>query len=175
MESEEEAEEYNTSEVDGGEEADPDCWNYGEDHTEGYCYDGELYGQALAAPVIPYHRTRSRHAQSKPWSHNGDQFYPNRLDAPSIHFSGHKQGPSAYLKLEDDMEQLFIAWRIPEKLKPTYAIDTLIGEAYKWWSQLDADLIYFNDPAYTWIQVKMVMLFDWRLRLLVDSSVLLRG
>ncbi|KAG2322967.1 hypothetical protein Bca52824_016180 [Brassica carinata] len=89
--------------------------------------------------------------------HNGDQIYQNRLDAPSIYFSGHKQGPSAYLKWEDDTEKWFIAWRIPEKLKPTYAVDTLTGEAYKWWSQLDADRIYFNDPAYTLKEVKIVM------------------
>ncbi|KAL0802416.1 hypothetical protein Bca101_057592 [Brassica carinata] len=92
--------------------------------------------------------------------HNGDQIYQNRLDAPSIYFSGHKQGPSAYLKWEDDTEKWFIAWRIPEKLKPTYAVDTLTGEAYKWWSQLDADRIYFNDPAYTLKEVKIVMYTD---------------
>ena len=40
MESEEEAEEYNTSEVDWGEEADQDCWDDGDDHTEGHwCVD----------------------------------------------------------------------------------------------------------------------------------------
>ncbi|CAN6990137.1 unnamed protein product [Brassica rapa subsp. trilocularis] len=55
------------------------------------------------------------------------------------------------------MEQWFIAWRIPEKLKLTYAKDTLTGEAYNWWSQLDADRIYFNDPAFTWKEVKMLM------------------
>lgn len=38
MESEEEAEEYNTSEVDWGEEADQDCWDDGDDHTEGHWY-----------------------------------------------------------------------------------------------------------------------------------------
>ncbi|CAG7897214.1 unnamed protein product [Brassica rapa] len=38
--SEEEAEEYNTSEVDWGEEADQDCWDDGDDHTEGHwCAD----------------------------------------------------------------------------------------------------------------------------------------
>ncbi|KAF3556295.1 hypothetical protein F2Q69_00013082 [Brassica cretica] len=40
MESEEEAEEYNTSEVDWGEEADQDCWDDGDDHTESHwCVD----------------------------------------------------------------------------------------------------------------------------------------
>lgn len=205
--SEEEAEEYNTSEVDWGEEADQDCWDDGDDHTEGHwcadsvpeyvpndeqeypevepesmdqystCYgpksqliyedssEGKYYSQAcprrekttVAAPSRSYHGSLSRHAHSTPWNYNGDQFYQNRLAAPSIHFSGHKQGPSAYLRWEDDMEQWFIAWRIPEKLKLTYAKDTLTGEAYNWWSQLDADRIYFNDPAFTWKEVKMLM------------------
>ncbi|KAG5402962.1 hypothetical protein IGI04_009081 [Brassica rapa subsp. trilocularis] len=38
-----------------------------------------------------------------------------------------------------------------------YAKDTLTGEAYNWWNQLDANRIYFNDPAFTWKEVKMVM------------------
>ncbi|XP_033129366.1 uncharacterized protein LOC117126086 [Brassica rapa] len=153
--SEEEAEEYNTSEVDWGEEADQDCWDDGDDHTEGHwcadsvpeyvpndeqeypevepesmdrystCYgpksqliyedssEGKYYSQAcprrekttVAAPSRSYHGSLSRHAHSKPWNYNGDQFYQNRLAAPSIHFSGHKQGPSTYLRWEDDMEQ----------------------------------------------------------------------
>ncbi|CAF2380379.1 unnamed protein product [Brassica napus] len=38
MESEEDAEEYNTSEVDWGEETDPAYWDDGDDHTEGHWY-----------------------------------------------------------------------------------------------------------------------------------------
>lgn len=39
------------------------------------------------------------------------------------------EGTSAYLRWENNMEQWFQTWRIPEKLKPTYARDTLVGEA----------------------------------------------
>ncbi|KAF3529800.1 hypothetical protein DY000_02041588 [Brassica cretica] len=179
MESEEVVEEYNTSEVDWGEETDQGCWDDGDDHTEGHwyidsnpeyvpddeqeyqevepeptdqyltCYgpksqrnyedrsDGEFYAQAcqrrmkttVAAPSRYYHGNQSSHVQSKQWNHNGNQLRQNRLDTPTMQFSGHKEGPSAYLRWEGDMEQC----------------------------QLDADRIYFNDPAYTWKEVKMVM------------------
>ncbi|CAN6830396.1 unnamed protein product [Brassica oleracea var. botrytis] len=38
MESGKEAEEYNTSEVDCGEETNQACWGDGDDHTEGHWY-----------------------------------------------------------------------------------------------------------------------------------------
>ena len=160
MESEEDAEEYNTSEVDWGEETDPAYWDDGDDHTEGHWYidynleyvpddeeefqevepeptdqystclcpksqrvyedssDGEFYVQACprrmkntaAAPSRSFHGNQSSHVQSKQWNHNGNQLRQNNLDTPTMHFSCHKEGPSAYLRWEGDMEQWFQNW-----------------------------------------------------------------
>ncbi|KAL0886082.1 hypothetical protein Bca101_010065 [Brassica carinata] len=127
--------------------------------------DGEFYVQAaprrmkttIAAPERSYHGNRSSHVKSKPWNHNGNQLRQTRLDTSTMQFSGHKEGQSAYIRWEDDMEQWFQTWRIPESLKPSYARDTLVGEAYKWWDQVDADRIYYNDPPFTWTELKRLM------------------
>lgn len=72
-------------------------------------------------------------------------------------FSGHEQGPEAYLRWERNMEDWFQSQQILEKDKPSYAEETLTGEAFNNWEVEDAIQINYDGPAYTWGDMKTIM------------------
>ncbi|ESQ28609.1 hypothetical protein EUTSA_v10019470mg, partial [Eutrema salsugineum] len=66
----------------------------------------------------------TRLSSSQPWIEYNDNFY--NCGSRSIYFSG----KGNYLHWEEDLEDYFWDYNIPERDKPSYAIGTLTGEAY---------------------------------------------
>ncbi|XP_024015283.1 uncharacterized protein LOC112088945 isoform X2 [Eutrema salsugineum] len=73
-----------------------------------------------------------------------------------IYFSGHNQGPEAYLQWENDMEHWFRSINIPKEERLNYAINSLNGEASTWWIQEEA-LANYKNSAFTWGNIKQLM------------------
>uniref|UniRef100_M4F5M7 Uncharacterized protein n=1 Tax=Brassica campestris TaxID=3711 RepID=M4F5M7_BRACM len=112
MESEEDAEEYNTSEVDWGEETDPAYWDDGDDHTEGHWYidynleyvpdDEEEFQEVEPEPTDQYSTCLCPKSQRIYEDSSDGEFYvqacPRRMKntaaAPSRSFHGNQSAMS---------------------------------------------------------------------------------
>ena len=64
--------------------------------------------------------------------------------------------PGVYLRWEDDMKQWLRVKNIPKEDKLSYALDMLIGKAYTWWKQEDAQT-YYSNPVLNWRDLKARM------------------
>ena len=144
MATEEEADEYNISEVDWGEEPGY-SWedqNYGDGSEENdqcresWTEDGheeELCRRELdSKPPDHYTSHTINKSYSKPWIKFTDKFYdniPRVLTKTLVSFSGKEN----YSRWEEGMENYFWEYRVPEHKKLSIALDALVGEAYQWW------------------------------------------
>ncbi|CAH8360643.1 unnamed protein product [Eruca vesicaria subsp. sativa] len=68
-------------------------------------------------------------------------------------FSGSSKDPEVYLKWEADMKKWLKARSVPKEEKLSYALDMLIGKAYTWWKQEDAQT-YYSNPVLSWGDLK---------------------
>ncbi|VVA92412.1 unnamed protein product [Arabis nemorensis] len=75
--------------------------------------------------------------QFESWEHTSDDEV--EFESYPICFSGHSQGPEAYLRWERDMEDWLQANNIPEEEKTSYAEDTFTEDAFREWD-LDANI-----------------------------------
>ncbi|KAG5384667.1 hypothetical protein IGI04_036137 [Brassica rapa subsp. trilocularis] len=160
--SEEEADEYNISEVDWGEEPGY-SWedqNYGDGSEEddqcresraedGY-EEGPCRGELDSKPQDHYKNHTINKSYSKPWLKFTDKFYDYRNEN--------------YSRWEEDMENYFWEYKVPEHKKLSIALDTLVGEAYQWWLQEEECRIYFKEPTPHWEYVKELMYEHFEMR-----------
>ncbi|WZY99345.1 hypothetical protein YC2023_071674 [Brassica napus] len=173
--SEEEADEYNISEVDWGEEPGY-SWedqNYGDGSEEddqcresraedGY-EEGPCRGELDSKPQDHYKNHTINKSYSKPWLKFTDKFYdysPTVFTKTLVSFSGNEN----YSRWEEDMENYFWEYKVPEHKKLSIALDTLVGEAYQWWLQEEECRIYFKEPTPHWEYVKELMYEHFEMR-----------
>ncbi|WZZ03340.1 hypothetical protein YC2023_089261 [Brassica napus] len=173
--SEEEADEYNISEVDLGEEPGY-SWedqNYGDGSEEddqcresraedGY-EEGPCRGELDSKPQDHYKNHTINKSYSKPWLKFTDKFYdysPTVFTKTLVSFSGKEN----YSRWEEDMENYFWEYKVPEHKKLSIALDTLVGEAYQWWLQEEECRIYFKEPTPHWEYVKELMYEHFEMR-----------
>ncbi|KAF3599189.1 hypothetical protein F2Q69_00034300 [Brassica cretica] len=88
-------------------------------------------------------------------------------------FSGSSKDPEVYLKWEDDMKQWLRAKSIPKEEKLSYALDMLIGKAYTWWKQEDAQT-YYSNPVLDWGDLKARMYKEFVRKLMANNKILTR-
>ncbi|XP_048596202.1 uncharacterized protein LOC125578003 isoform X2 [Brassica napus] len=62
------------------------------------------------------------------------------------------------------MENYFWEYKVPEHKKLSIALDTLVGEAYQWWLQVEECRIYFKEPTPHWEYVKELMYEHFEMR-----------
>ncbi|VVA92573.1 unnamed protein product [Arabis nemorensis] len=74
-----------------------------------------------------------------------------------ISFSGHSQGPKSYIRWEQNMDNWFRSNQVPEAEKTTYAEETLTEDAFRHWEREDYMRIDFDEPAYSWEDMKKIM------------------
>ncbi|VVB15326.1 unnamed protein product [Arabis nemorensis] len=74
-----------------------------------------------------------------------------------ISFSGHSQGSEAYTRWEQDMDNWFQSNQVLEEEKMTYAEETLTEDAFRHWEREDYMRIDFDEPAYSWEDMKKIM------------------
>ena len=175
MATEEEADEYNISEVDWGEEPGY-SWedqNYGDGSEENdqcresWTEDGheeELCRRELdSKPPDHYTSHTINKSYSKPWIKFTDKFYdniPRVLTKTLVSFSGKEN----YSRWEEGMENYFWEYRVPEHKKLSIALDALVGEAYQWWLQEEKCRIHFKEPTPDWEYVKGLMYEHFEMR-----------
>ncbi|KAH0898823.1 hypothetical protein HID58_048391, partial [Brassica napus] len=175
MATEEEADEYNISEVDWGEEPGY-SWegqNYGDGSEEDdQCresraedgYEEEpCRGELDSKPQDHYKNHTINKSYSKPWIKFTDKFYdysPTVFTKTLVSFSGKEN----YSRWEEDMENYFWEYKVPEHKKLSIALDTLVGEAYQWWLQEEECRIYFKEPTPHWAYVKELMYEHFEMR-----------
>ncbi|XP_013607639.1 PREDICTED: uncharacterized protein LOC106314284 [Brassica oleracea var. oleracea] len=168
MATEEEADEYNISEVDWGEEPGY-SWedqNYGDGSEENdqcresWTEDGhgeEPCRRELDSKPPDYYTSHTiNKSYSKPWIKFTDTFYdniPRDLTKTLVSFSGKEN----YSRWEEGMENYFWEYRVPEHKKLSIALDALVGEAYQWWLQEEKCRIHFKEPTPDWEYVKGLM------------------
>ncbi|XP_033142041.1 uncharacterized protein LOC103868886 isoform X1 [Brassica rapa] len=73
-------------------------------------------------------------------------------------------GKENYSRWEEDMENYFWEYKVPEHKKLSIALDTLVGEAYQWWLQEEECRIYFKEPTPHWEYVKELMYEHFEMR-----------
>ncbi|KAG5384697.1 hypothetical protein IGI04_036167 [Brassica rapa subsp. trilocularis] len=170
-----EADEYNISEVDWGEEPGY-SWedqNYGDGSEEDdQCresraedgYEEESCRAELdSKPQDHYKNHTINKNYSKPWLKFTDKFYdysPTVFTKTLVSFSGKEN----YSRREEDMENYFWEYKVPEHKKLSIALDTLVGEAYQWWLQVEECRIYFKEPTPHWEFVKELMYEHFEMR-----------
>ncbi|XP_020875363.1 uncharacterized protein LOC110226869, partial [Arabidopsis lyrata subsp. lyrata] len=74
-----------------------------------------------------------------------------------INFAGHHQGPKAYLRWEQEIEDWLSSNQIPEKEKTIYAEDTLTEDAFRHWEQDAYIRLEYDEPEATWEEMKQLM------------------
>ncbi|XP_033147543.1 uncharacterized protein LOC117134074 [Brassica rapa] len=168
MATEEEADEYNISEVDWGEEPgysweDQNCGDGSEEDyqcRESSAEDGyeeePCRGELDSKPQDRYKNHTINKSYSKPWLKFTDKFYdysPTVFTKTLVSCSGKEN----YSRWEEDMENYFWEYKVPEHKKLSIALDTLVGEAYQWWLQEEECRIYFKEPTPHWEYVKELM------------------
>uniref|UniRef100_M4FGS4 CCHC-type domain-containing protein n=1 Tax=Brassica campestris TaxID=3711 RepID=M4FGS4_BRACM len=126
--------------------------------------------------VTPYKvpgRSKSTTAQSTPAA-TKKQSRTERGNTPDyLVFSGSSMDPGVYLRWEDDMKQWLRAKNIPKEDKLSYALDMLIGKAYTWWEQEDAQT-YYSNPVLNWGDLKARMYKEFVRKLRASNKVLTR-
>ncbi|KAL0683704.1 hypothetical protein Bca4012_050552 [Brassica carinata] len=117
--------------------------------------------------------TTARKAQSTPAA-TKKQSRTERGNTPDyLVFSGSSMDPGVYLRWEDDMKQWLRAKNIPKEDKLSYAFDMLIGKAYTWWKQEDAQT-YYSNPVLRWGDLKAHMYKEFVRKLRVSKKILTR-
>ncbi|WZZ33547.1 hypothetical protein YC2023_016948 [Brassica napus] len=175
MATEEEADEYNISEVDWGEEPGY-SWedqNYGDgseendQYRESWTEDGHeeepCRRELEFKPPDHYTSHTINKSYSKPWIKFTDKFYdniPRVLTKTLVSFSGKEN----YSRWEEGMENYFWEYRVPEHKKLSIALDALVGEAYQWWLQEEKCRIHFKEPTLDWEYVKGLMYEHFEMR-----------
>ncbi|KAH0857785.1 hypothetical protein HID58_086046, partial [Brassica napus] len=175
MATEEEADEYNISEVDWGEEPGY-SWedqNYGDGSEENdqcresWTKDGHeeepCHGELDSKPPDHYTSHTINKSYSKLWIKFTDKFYdniPRVLTKTLVSFSGKEN----YSRWEEGMENYFWEYRVPEHKKLSIALDALVGEAYQWWLQAEKCRIHFKEPTPDWEYVKGLMYEHFEMR-----------
>ncbi|WZZ51165.1 hypothetical protein YC2023_051272 [Brassica napus] len=101
--------------------------------------------------VTPYKKSSINTAATKKQSRTERGNTPDYLV-----FSGSSMDPGVYSRWEDDMKQWLRAKNIPKEDKLSYALDMLIGKAYTWWKQEDAQT-YYSNPVLNWEDLKAHM------------------
>ncbi|XP_033139472.1 uncharacterized protein LOC117131450 [Brassica rapa] len=118
--------------------------------------------------------TTARKAQSTPAA-TKKQSRTERGNTPDyLVFSGSSMDPGVYLRWEDDMKQWLRAKNIPKEDKLSYALDMLIGKAYTWWEQEDAQT-YYSNPVLNWGDLKARMYKEFVRKLRASNKVLTRS
>lgn len=117
--------------------------------------------------------TTARKAQSTPAA-TKKQSRTARGNTPDyLVFSGSSMDPGVYLRWEDDMKRWLRAKNIPKEDKLSYALDMLIGKAYTWWEQEDAQT-YYSNPVLNWGDLKARMYKEFVRKLRASNKVLTR-
>ncbi|KAL0876958.1 hypothetical protein Bca101_026663 [Brassica carinata] len=126
--------------------------------------------KALVQPTSTSTRkTQSTSAATKKQSRTG---CGNTSDYPV--FSGSSKDPEVYLRWEDDMKQWLRARSIPKEEKLSYALDMLVGKAYTWWKQEDAQT-YYSNPVLNWGDLKARMYKEFVRKLRTSNNILTRS
>ncbi|KAG7541218.1 hypothetical protein ISN45_Aa07g013430 [Arabidopsis thaliana x Arabidopsis arenosa] len=74
-----------------------------------------------------------------------------------INFAGHHQGPVAYLRWEQEMEDWLSSNQIPEEEKTIYAEDTLTEDAFRRWEQDAYIRLEYDEPDASWEEMKQLL------------------
>ncbi|KAG7585991.1 Zinc finger CCHC-type superfamily [Arabidopsis thaliana x Arabidopsis arenosa] len=74
-----------------------------------------------------------------------------------INFAGHHQGPEAYLRWEQEMEDWLSSNQIPEEEKTIYAEDTLTEDAFRRWEQDAYIRLEYDEPNASWGEMKQLL------------------
>ncbi|KAG7543650.1 hypothetical protein ISN45_Aa07g035400 [Arabidopsis thaliana x Arabidopsis arenosa] len=74
-----------------------------------------------------------------------------------INFAGHHQGPEAYLRWEQEMEDWLSTNQIPEEEKTIYAEDTLTEDAFRRWEQDAYIRLEYDEPDASWEEMKQLL------------------
>lgn len=74
-----------------------------------------------------------------------------------INFAGHHQGPKAYLRWEQEIEDWLSSNQIPEKEKTIYAEDTLTEDAFRRWEQDAYIRLEYDEPDASWEEMKQLL------------------
>ncbi|KAG7543226.1 hypothetical protein ISN45_Aa07g031500 [Arabidopsis thaliana x Arabidopsis arenosa] len=74
-----------------------------------------------------------------------------------INFAGHHQGPEAYLRWEQEMEDWLSSNQIPEEEKTIYVEDTLTEDAFRRWEQDAYIRLEYDEPDASWEEMKQLL------------------
>ncbi|VVB02478.1 unnamed protein product [Arabis nemorensis] len=93
--------------------------------------------------------------QADSWEHSTDS--EGESESHHICFSGHSQGPEAYLRWERDMDNWFQSNQVPEEEKTSYAEDTLTEDAFRHWEQDAYARLEYVVPESSWKEMKQLL------------------
>ncbi|KAG7586531.1 hypothetical protein ISN45_Aa02g018210 [Arabidopsis thaliana x Arabidopsis arenosa] len=86
-----------------------------------------------------------------------------QFDFQLLTFSGHKQGPEAYINWEREIEYWFRFHNIPKEERLAHAVNSLVGEAHSWWTSEEL-MSHYIKPILTWGDLKQRMYKEFVLR-----------
>ncbi|XP_024010903.1 uncharacterized protein LOC112086226 [Eutrema salsugineum] len=126
-----------------GDHVDDDQWSHAADPED------TLVGETKFEEETKYPNKAS--VNSTPLDETYDTATDDEADCEPhhIYFSGHEQGSEAYLQWESEMEYMMRSQNIPKDQRLSYALDSLVGEATKWWEQEEV-VANYNNSTITW-------------------------
>ncbi|CAL9218887.1 unnamed protein product [Arabidopsis halleri] len=86
-----------------------------------------------------------------------------QFDFQLLTFSGHKQGPKAYINWEREIEYWFRFHNIPKEERLAHAVNSLVGEAHSWWTSEEL-MSHYIKPILNWGDLKQRMYKEFVLR-----------
>lgn len=108
--------------------------------------------------------------QSESYEHPTD----DEVDFESYHicFSGHNQGPEAYIRWERDLEYWFLANQIPEEEKTFIAEETLTKDTFRHWERDAYTCNEYDEPDSSWEEMKHLLHKEfWRILQPISNTI----